>query len=248
MFGGYPVGGGGIRAVYRTDPDAIRARLAAGAYPVSPREVLEDKWGEVSLPPAGRTRVALPEWWLLSDFTQAGGGFGDPLDRDPDAVTRDVQNGISTPWAAETFFGVVLDARGDVCLEETIALRRGRREERLPAVPVAGAAPQADRLEGEVIHTPHAVLEVVQGPAGLFWRCTRCRRSLGDARENYKHRAVLRIQRMEDASESPLPSGEAFVGEYHQYLCPGCGTLLQVDAYCPAAGGESVLWDIALQL
>ncbi len=249
LFGGYPVGGGGIRAIYQTDPAVIRARMLAGAYPGSPREVLEGGWGELLAPPPDRTRVALEEWWLLSDFAQSGGGFGDPLDRNPVEVARDVQNGIYAPWAAETFFGIALDGRGGADAEKTAALRRARRDERLRAArPVAGTLPPGDRLEGEVMHRPHAAVEVVRGPAGLVWRCAHCRRSLGDARENYKHRTVRRVERLDDVSEFPLPSGQPFSGEYHEYLCPGCGTLLQVDVYCPAVGGESVLWDIALRL
>jgi acetone carboxylase gamma subunit len=62
-----------------------------------------------------------------------------------------------------------------------------------------------------------------------------------------KHRALRRVERLDEVSEFPLPSKEPFSGEYHEYLCPGCGTLLQVDVYCPPVGGESVLWDIALK-
>ena len=44
----------------------------------------------------------------------------------------------------------------------------------------------------------------------------------------------------------PLPSGEPYMGRYHEYICPNCATLLQVDIFCPILGGEEDLWDIRI--
>lgn len=41
-----------------------------------------------------------------------GGGYGDPLDRDPDAVASDVVDGYVTPGRARDVYGVVMDAAG----------------------------------------------------------------------------------------------------------------------------------------
>jgi len=38
-----------------------------------------------------------------------GGGFGDPLERDPEAVLRDVRNLLLSPAKAEADYGVVID-------------------------------------------------------------------------------------------------------------------------------------------
>jgi acetophenone carboxylase len=61
-----------------------------------------------------------------------GGGFGDPLERDPTAVVRDLRDGLVTAWAAEHIYRVVFD-RETLRLEEsaTAALRAGARRERL---------------------------------------------------------------------------------------------------------------------
>ena len=59
-----------------------------------------------------------------------GGGWGDPLDRDPQAVADDVRNGKVTPEAAERKHGVVLEAgTGEVDATATEALRRRMPEE-----------------------------------------------------------------------------------------------------------------------
>lgn len=41
-----------------------------------------------------------------------GGGHGDPFERDPDAVARDVADGKVTRGAASSLYGVVVDDAG----------------------------------------------------------------------------------------------------------------------------------------
>ena len=60
--------------------------------------------------------------------TGGGGGWGDPLDRDPERVSADVSEGYISLAAAARDYAVVLDARTlDVDDSATTALRRTRR-------------------------------------------------------------------------------------------------------------------------
>ena len=60
--------------------------------------------------------------------TGGGGGWGDPMDRDPDRVAADVAEGYVSREAAERDYGVVLDAETlAVEVAATAALRRARR-------------------------------------------------------------------------------------------------------------------------
>jgi len=61
-----------------------------------------------------------------------GGGFGDPLERDPHAVIRDLRAGMVTDWAAEHVYRVVWD-RGTLRLNAaaTERARQDARRERL---------------------------------------------------------------------------------------------------------------------
>jgi len=52
-----------------------------------------------------------------------GGGFGDPLTRDPERVRRDVGAGYVSPERARDGYGVVLTARGEVDVDATGAQR-----------------------------------------------------------------------------------------------------------------------------
>ena len=49
---------------------------------------------------------------VLRHVTAGGGGYGDPLERDPAMVLADVLDGKASPGYAERDFGVVIDASG----------------------------------------------------------------------------------------------------------------------------------------
>ncbi|MEP9372278.1 hydantoinase B/oxoprolinase family protein [Mesorhizobium sp. KR1-2] len=56
--------------------------------------------------------------------TPGGGGYGDPLCRDPELVLRDVRLGYYTPAQAAKLFGVVLDGSGTAIDREATEKRR----------------------------------------------------------------------------------------------------------------------------
>lgn len=52
-----------------------------------------------------------------------GGGYGDPLERDPELVTRDFSEGLISKSSASNIYGVVIDDEGNLNEEETLSLR-----------------------------------------------------------------------------------------------------------------------------
>jgi len=60
-------------------------------------------------------------------LSPGGGGYGDPLDRDPAAVAKDVADGLVTAAAAGEDYGVVLLPNGSVDVSATERQRRERR-------------------------------------------------------------------------------------------------------------------------
>jgi N-methylhydantoinase B len=75
-------------------------------------------------------------------YSQGGGGYGDPLARDPTAVASDVRRGLVTPEAAARHYGVVL--RGvAVDAEATTARRAGIRS----AAEAFSFGPERERWE-----------------------------------------------------------------------------------------------------
>jgi N-methylhydantoinase B len=83
----------------------------------------------VDLPMA--TTLEIQPGERVVSLTSGGGGYGDPLDRDPALVAHDVAEGWVSPQRAADVYGVVLAADADGAprpdAEATAALRRARR-------------------------------------------------------------------------------------------------------------------------
>ncbi|VTU40750.1 Acetophenone carboxylase delta subunit [Variovorax sp. PBS-H4] len=70
---------------------------------------------------------------LYEAVLAGGGGWGDPLERDPHAVCEDVVDGKVSREAALRDYGVCIDAAGQIEPDATLARRRFMRDSRLPA-------------------------------------------------------------------------------------------------------------------
>jgi len=83
--------------------------------------------------------------------TAGGGGLGDPLERDPEAVLREVRRGLVSEDAAREEYGVVLGADGTVDGPATERRRENLRESRdEPAEFDYGPLPDYDDLEARI--------------------------------------------------------------------------------------------------
>ena len=71
----------------------------------------------------GKGEFTIPGNDRLIFETPGGGGYGDPLERAPEAVALDVQRGLMTAAAARESYSVALTAAGAVDLAETGRLR-----------------------------------------------------------------------------------------------------------------------------
>lgn len=95
----------------------------------------------------------------------------------------------------------------------------------------------------------HEYLEIVEKqPGQKVISCIKCSHEFCDAKENYKKYALLWEC---DTSEFPLRSlysGESMFIRYQHFICPGCGTLLQVDQYLPELDKDDpILHDIEIK-
>jgi N-methylhydantoinase B len=262
LFGGYPSGTGGLRAVLEptAPPDgddgsgAADARpdaaLLTAGYPDDPFDALERGLVSVVIPKGGG-RVPVAEGVLLSDFVQGGGGFGDPLDRPPTSVARDVELGLVSARIAGLLFGVALDGEGAVDEEATSALRDAIREQRRAGardagVSAAGAGHPADPSDeprsSDAIRFHAALRLEYPGSSTSRIRC-RCGYVLCAGDQNYKRVAARRDRPLEELAGGPMPDGSPYLAVLREYACPRCAVLLQVDVWCPQLGGDEDLWD-----
>ncbi|MDE0674108.1 MAG: hydantoinase B/oxoprolinase family protein, partial [bacterium] len=105
LFGGHH----GAPARYRIDAGTPAERLAAPEFG------------------AKKSMVPLVRDQVVNQETAGGGGYGDPLDRDPEAVARDVRYEYVSRRSAFDDYGVVLDDDGVLDQALTVARRRTLR-------------------------------------------------------------------------------------------------------------------------
>jgi N-methylhydantoinase B len=102
---------------------------------------------------------------VISIRSGGGGGFGDPLDRDPCRVAADVHAGLVSPVRARDVYGVVLE-RGHVHVEETQRLRAQMRSARedVADVEFGPARSQWERVYGVAAHLVAQWLPTLPAP------------------------------------------------------------------------------------
>jgi N-methylhydantoinase B len=170
----------------------------------------------------------------------AAGGFGDPLERDPEKVRDDVieQRSVSTE-AAREIYGVVVTSDGRVDEPATMKLRAQRREANRKKDGVV------QKLTGKVVAWVTDNLELRKDNGSLHLCCAKCAADLGPVRDNYKDHCVR--------SESDVSVANPNIGDYRRYIddrpvfrqffCPGCGALVENEV---ARADDPVLQDIEL--
>ena len=85
--------------------------------------------GERVLPPMPMQPITLQTGDVYRHVMAGGGGFGDPLERDPESVRVDVLDGKVTIEHARAAYGVVIDSRRLVDVNATRTLRAERRSQ-----------------------------------------------------------------------------------------------------------------------
>ena len=242
LAGGFPTGIGAARVIIEAGVEMLD-KVRAGQHPTA-AAMRAGNWGKSILPAGVPERVPLPEGSLLVDYVAGGGGFGDPLEREPTAVLQDFGRGWVSREVAEKIYGVILTAAGKAVDEPATQRRREEiRNERKQKNATANTRREdVAQNSWRSLLKFHAALEIATDGTHKIIRCARCGHILCGAEENYKRFALHRIVRLNEIMP-PLASGDPYIGEYHLYCCPGCAIQLQVDMFCPSMGGDAMLWD-----
>lgn len=156
-----------------------------------------------------------------------GGGYGDPLRRDPGRVAVDLTRGNISPAVCRDVYGVVVDD-GGVDLAATDA----RRDELL-AGRLARSRPVADGAlvrvgGGRRLHPVSDTIDAVEVDGRNVLRCTVCQTKLADYGQDCKHGTVV-----EEFGVAELGSLNARHADprvvARRFCCGGCGTAIAVD-------------------
>lgn len=214
LAGGYPGNTGLENLVRGIDAQAL---LRSGRIPQS----VEDFGGDAELGACyQQTYIAPGE--VLHMHWQGGGGYGDPLHRDPAAVAHDVREDKVTPGAAREIYGVVLsgdgvDAAGTEQLRADLFAERGARAESpdggYGVIDVAGAERVDDNL-------------VISGAAVA---CARCGHQVADLGSDTELKLARHDGPSSEAGPGVISDPAVYVDDevvFRQLSCPGCHTAI----------------------
>lgn len=243
VFGAGP--GSPNRVRFKTETD-VQERLAGNRLPAD----IGDLSGESHVIRPKQRGIVQGRSDVMEIAWGAGGGSGDPLDREPDEVVADVERGAITAAWGETSYGVVIGPDG-LDEEATAAARARIRVERLggeqPSRDGATAAAAGEPEEARRLRS-WDLLEVVETEAGgMECRCGRCATRLsGEGEQSYKSGAAMRARPLVDAVPNTQPP-ELLVDDdfvVREYSCPGCARLLASEV---ARREDEPLVDIELR-
>jgi N-methylhydantoinase B len=228
LAGGYP-GNSGLDLVARSS--RIREELADGRIPAELTEV-----SDAIEPGQNYASSYLAPGEVFAMTWQGGGGYGDPLTRDPEAVVRDLREEKITPQAARSVYGVVVTDDGvdaAATAAERDQLRAARRDRsRTPEQPGGRAdLTSPRRIDDNLVEAP--------GPDGAtVVACRHCATVLGTAADGADTELALAVHDGPPTDAGPQITATAadYVDAsvvFRQYCCPGCWTALS-SAVVPA--------------
>jgi len=218
--GGYPGAGSQVTIIRETNVwDLIRT----GRCPLTYSEF----GGRIDHLPSKASGLLGPQDVMVF-FPPGGGGYGDPLDREPERVARDVAEGWVSPNRARELYGVVLDAKRTLDIAATQALRKEIRHRRCKAETVAWDLADHYRHPDPENGKPWRVgenLEIASEGADTLV-CRRCKHALtGPQGSVVKHLAPL-------SKAGPWLAlrwgGDGPHFKLEEASCPSCGVQLSV--------------------
>lgn len=217
IFGGYS----GCNTGYSTFGSANVSEWPRELAAITSAGREDSQWGTKDLFPGDIQYIRLT----------AGGGYGDPLNREPSDVARDVRERVVTKGCAAEIYGVVLSTDGAVDEHATEQWRSEIRAERIGVDvaqirPRVQSAPTGDRVSEYLHRTP-------TGDVACSW----CAHTFDAEYPYWKDGAVQRRSPQSVAGPGRESNGEFVLIES---FCPGCATLLDVDV---TDGSDPVLHD-----
>lgn len=170
---------------------------------------------------------------------QGGGGYGDPLDRDPDSVAADVRGRAVSESCAHGIYGVVLGPEGQADTDATSARRATIRESRH-----ANSQPASQVLDADADDPVWDADWIVDGQVGgrsaygdllVFdfdsdqTTCMQCGHILGGAKHDFRRGCLVEVT---GPSAAGPVRGQDYSDEtvrLRRFYCPGCLRQLEAD-------------------
>lgn len=165
-----------------------------------------------------------------------GGGYGDPIDRDPDLFLADVLRGLVSAGCAKDIYGVIIDpGKGKVDFSGTVKERESIRKSRLNGMKVR-VVERVPHIK-ETDHPINEYLQSVDGKGGRSVQCIWCGEMI--CGENMKWKEKVPAKTFPTSQAGPFrPANDQFF--LREFYCPSCATLLETEVL---KQGDSPLYD-----
>jgi N-methylhydantoinase B len=191
----------------------------------------------VAVLPINTSHDPIPARTIEYHNWQGGGGYGDPLDRDPDRVAEDVRWSAVSPEQAVEIYGVVIDSSGRASAADTNEQRTQMTKQRLTSGGSRWSAPedQTWKAAESAFGSASSSATVEYGDLVRFdfgadaATCIRCGFQLSAASEDFRTGTLVHDAALH--SVGPV-RGEGYAsGEVRliRYYCPGCGRQLEAE-------------------
>lgn len=219
LAGGYP-GNTQLDVVVRDS--VIRDAFAAGVVPQNVADLggTQDVMASEVETVVGLQDAVFVHW-------QSGGGYGDPLLRDPEVVGHDVTEAKISSAAAHDVYGIVLTNDGAVDSAATVSRRVALRVARRKAAGLSGENLTPSLEEAEPMSD--SALDANVAFIGSVLHCRRCGTELGSMGTHY----LDELPRIEASPGAAGPhiwaDSSTYIDEkvvFRQVICPGCSTAL----------------------
>jgi N-methylhydantoinase B len=202
----------------------VKEALASGRIPTRLEDISPN---EIDVVEAKDVRWLEPtDAWLC--ICDGGGGYGDPLRRDPELVARDVRRRLCTVDEANRAYGVIISSDGTADTSATETRRKEVRDARLTSGvrPANGVASVS--FDGEERFRVGEILAVRENGHGPVLGCRECGHGFGPASDDPRAHALVIQREIEELTPVNEWRAESDV-VFREYACPGCGTLFATD-------------------
>ncbi len=201
----------------------IEALFAGGTMPSSAKQLV----GSIDVQGCNTT-FDLNKGDVHVVYFGGGGGFGDPLERDPAKVVVDVINEYVSAEQAEFSYGVVINT--DTRTADRAATKRRREElvaQRLAVGSYDGPHSPSPKNNGRTLSTWADIIGLAENSAGLrYWQCRKCDHVLGEASLDWKDYALKHSAPLTKAQPSEFAS-KTDDFQLREHYCPNCGVLFE---------------------
>jgi N-methylhydantoinase B len=241
LFGGYP--SGTIHYHFLSDTN-VREMFKEGQIPQSTDEL--DAGNHEFLRGKSNVRVMKPGD-VLEVRSAGGGGYGDPLEREPERLAADIRQGWVSRQTAAEIYGVVVRDDHSIDADATVARRAAIRDKRRSWTSPRGAGVPIDSVPatGEPPRLVHESIVARDHDGHRVLACARCDAVLCSYSDDYK-RALQYYDG--PATDIPLVRDPRELLDvdviFRRFCCPSCQLLMTTEV---ALAGEPMYPDMVLR-